>query len=81
MRESLFNYINNFIQLSDADISVFDKIIKYRAITKKELIAENGKVCQKILFINNGYFRFFHYDAKGNEITSDFYFAPTFITS
>ncbi len=52
-----------------------------KKIKKKELVAEHGKVCQKVLFVNKGYFRFFHIDTKGNEITSDFYFAPTFITS
>lgn len=81
MRESLYQYINSFIPLSREEISVFEEIITYKKIKKKELIAENGKVCQRVLFVNEGYFRFYHIDAKGNEITSDFYFAPSFITS
>jgi CRP-like cAMP-binding protein len=81
MREALYKYINNLIQLSNEEINILDKILTYKKINKKELIAENGKVCQKVLFINDGYFRFYHIDSKGNEITSDFYFAPSFITS
>ncbi|NJO90910.1 MAG: Crp/Fnr family transcriptional regulator [Chloroflexia bacterium] len=33
------------------------------------------------MFFCNGYFRFYHNDVSGNEITSDFYFSPGFITS
>lgn len=81
MRESLHKYINNFIQLSREEIGILEQILTYKKIKKNELIAENGKVCQKVLFASGGYFRFYHTDCKGNEITSDFYFAPSFITS
>ncbi len=82
MRESLHKYISSYyIQLSREEISVFEDILTYKKIKKKELIAENGRVCQKVLFVSEGYFRFYHIDSKGNEITSDFYFAPSFITS
>ncbi|MDI9516687.1 MAG: Crp/Fnr family transcriptional regulator [Tenuifilaceae bacterium] len=53
----------------------------YTKIKKNELIAENGKVCNRLLFVNKGYVRFFHFDDNGTEITSDFYFAPTFVTT
>lgn len=81
MKESLYKYINNLIQLSKEDICVLEDILTYKEIRKNELIAENGKVCQKVLFTGEGYFRFYHIDSRGNEITSDFYFAPSFITS
>lgn len=81
MRESLHKYINNFIQLPREEIGIIEKIVTYRKVKKNELIAENGKVCQKVWFSSEGYFRFYHIDSKGNEITSDFYFAPSFITS
>lgn len=81
MREYLYKYIDSFIPLSDEEINIFEHILTYRRIKKKELVAENGKVCKKVLFVSKGYFRFYHIDKKGNEITSDFYFAPSFITS
>lgn len=52
-----------------------------KKLKKNELVAENGKLCQKVWFCGEGYFRFYHIDFNGNEITSDFYFAPSFITS
>lgn len=81
MRESLYQYLNNFIPISREEISAFEDILICKKVKKNELIAENGKVCHKVWFSDEGYFRFFHIDYKGNEITSDFYFAPSFITS
>lgn len=81
MRESLHRYINNLIQLSSEEIGFLEEVLISKKIKKNELIAESGKVCQKVWFTSEGYFRFYHIDFKGNEITSDFYFAPSFITS
>lgn len=81
MRESLYRYVNSFIQLSREEISPLLEILISKKIKKNELFVENGKVCQKVWFTSEGYFRFYHFDFKGNEITSDFYFAPSFITS
>jgi CRP-like cAMP-binding protein len=81
MKESLNKYINSFIQLSSEEIRAFEGILTSKKFRKKELFAENGKVCQKIILFSEGYFRFYYIDSKGNEITSDFYFAPSFITS
>ncbi|MEA4840983.1 MAG: Crp/Fnr family transcriptional regulator [Bacteroidales bacterium] len=82
MRESLYKYLNSYdIPFTRDEFSVLEEILTYKKIRKKELIAENGRVCQKVLFFSKGYFRFYHSDSRGNEITSDFYFAPSFITS
>ncbi len=81
MIDTLYKYINEFIKLSEHDYHALKSIITYREIKKREHIAETGKICSKVLFISKGYFRFYHLDKNGNEITSDFYFAPCFITS
>ena len=81
MRESFHRYINTIIQLSKEEIGFLEEIALCKKIRKNELVAENGKVCHKVWFTSEGYFRFYHIDLKGNEITSDFYFAPSFITS
>jgi len=77
----LHKYLNIAAQLSEKEMGAFEEILIQKRINKKEHVAENGKVCHKALFFNEGYFRFYHFDAKGNEITSDFYFGPSFITS
>jgi CRP-like cAMP-binding protein len=81
MTEALHNYINSIIQLSDQESRELNDIITEKTIKKREHIAETGKVCSKVIFINRGYFRFYHLNHNGDEITSDFYFAPCFITS
>lgn len=81
MRKTFQEYIKRFINLSEDENRALENILIYKKIGKKELFAENNRVCTKLLFINKGYFRFYHHDTNGNEITSDFYFAPSFITS
>ncbi len=81
MKKALFEYINRFVQLSEEEIQAMESIIISRRIGKKEHFAEIDKVCTRILFIDSGYFRFYHLDTNGDEITSDFYFGPNFITS
>jgi len=81
MRKAFYEYISRFVQLSDDEVRMMDSIMTLRELRKKEIFVEDNKVCMKVLFINQGYFRFYHFDVNGNEITSDFYFAPCFITS
>jgi CRP/FNR family transcriptional regulator, anaerobic regulatory protein len=81
MKKALYEYINQILRLSEEENRALENILTYKILRKKELFAEIDKVCSKVLFFNKGYFRFYHFDSKGNEITSDFYFAPSFITS
>mgnify|MGYP000256503435 CR=1 FL=1 len=81
MINALNKYISNFVRLSDEENKALEKVLTLKKLQKKEHLVEYNKVCTKVVFINNGYFRFYHFDYAGNEITSDFYFAPNFITS
>lgn len=75
------DYVGRFVDLQEEESVALEKIMHYRKIGKKEVVAQAGKICTKVLFTARGYFRFYHYDANGNEITSDFYFAPAFISA
>lgn len=81
LRKALTEFIGQFIHLTEEEARALESISSVRKISKKECFAEIGKVCTKVLFVNRGYFRFYHLDINGNEITSDFYFGPCFITS
>jgi CRP-like cAMP-binding protein len=81
MREALYKYINSFIDLTNVEFDSLSGILTSKKLRKKDHIAEEGKICQNLFFASEGYVRFYHLDAKGTEITSDFYFAPSFITS
>lgn len=74
-------FVNRFIQTDD---KLFDSIIsnfEYKKVARKELLFEAGKTADKIFFLLEGFVRFFHTKNDGTEVTSDFYFAPGFITS
>lgn len=81
LRLVLKNYISQFIHLADDEFDLAYSTFHTRKLKKKEHLVRAGDYCDKMIFTANGYFRFYHYDDQGNEITSDFYFAPSFITS
>jgi CRP-like cAMP-binding protein len=81
LTDSLFRYLSQFITLGDVEREELLKIMKQKRMRKKEHFVRTGEICHKILFVGSGYFRFYHFHENGNEITSDFYFAPAFITS
>ncbi|KUO63565.1 hypothetical protein APF79_11640 [bacterium BRH_c32] len=74
-------FVNRFIEIDD---KLFDTIInkfEYKKVARKELLLEAEKTANKIFFLSEGFVRFFHTKDEGIEVTSDFYFAPGFITS
>lgn len=78
---SFRGFVKRFIQIND---ELFDSIISnfdYKKVARKELLLEAGKTADKIFFLSEGFVRFYHTKKDGTEVTSDFYFAPGFITS
>ena len=74
-------FVNKFIEIDD---KLFDTLIsnfEFMKVARKELLLEAGKTANKIFFLHEGFARFFHTKSDGTEVTSDFYFAPGFITS
>ena len=74
-------FVNGFIETDD---KLFDNLIsnfEFKKVSRKELLLEAGKTANKIFFLHEGFVRFFHIKKDGTEVTSDFYFAPGFITS
>lgn len=50
-------------------------------LRKKEHFVKATDICKKLAFFTKGYFRFYYLTQNGDEITSDFYFAPNIVTS
>ena len=78
---SFREFVSRFI---DLDNNLFETIIdKFNPakIARKELLLEAGKTADKIFFLHEGFVRFYHTKQDGTDVTSDFYFAPGFITS
>jgi CRP-like cAMP-binding protein len=81
MEEALRKYITAIAPLSDREfMAVFSKM-RAKSLLKKELLVKEGEHCNKLYFYQEGYFRFYYVDQAGREITSDFLFAPGFISS
>lgn len=73
-------HINNFVTLTDEEWDLFKQHINYRQLKKKDLLAEEGKVCDEIGFIAEGSVRYFHM-RDGVDITGYFSFENEFVSS
>jgi CRP-like cAMP-binding protein len=81
MQKSFNQFILQHIVLSDEDLDILWNRMTPRKLLKKDHLVKTGEVCNRLAFFSSGYFRFYHINASGDEITSDFYFAPGFVTS
>lgn len=81
MIDSLKRFVNQYVEMQDDEIAAFFSALDHRKLNKKELFVRENEVCTKVGFFTEGYFRFYYTDINGNEVTSDFHFAPGFITS
>lgn len=79
--KSFRTFVNKFIQTDDQLFNTLISSFEYKKIARKELLLEVGKIANRVFFIHEGFVRFFHTKNDGTEVTSDFYFAPGFITS
>jgi CRP-like cAMP-binding protein len=79
--EKLKHYIGNCVSINDELTSVLFEKSKLVQFKKNELIIRTGDISKKIYFFSEGIVRFFHYHENDSEITSDFLFPPSFVTS
>ena len=79
--KSFREFVNKFIQTDDKIFDIIISNFEYKKVARKELLLEAGKTANRIFFLHEGFVRFFHTKNDGTEVTSDFYFAPGFITS
>ena len=78
--EKIKDHIRTFVNITDEDLDSFlDFGIEEKLGTGDHYI-EYDQVCNKVSFIQKGFFRFYHFN-DGNEVTRDFLFENNFITS
>lgn len=80
-QQELTEYLKSFVVLSDQEMAELMGCAEHRLVKKKEILLDHGQVGQYVWFVRNGYVRFYYFDANGDEITSDFVFAPGFVTA
>ncbi|MFD2571818.1 Crp/Fnr family transcriptional regulator [Spirosoma soli] len=80
--ELLEYHLQQFAQLSDADIRLTDEFWQLRAIAKHELFTFKNAVCRHVGFILKGIFRVYYVDPK-TDLEHNLYFVAenTFLTS
>lgn len=74
-KKELFNFLNDFSNLSEVD---FDKGNQYwytRTIKKGEFFNMQNFVCSDLGFIRKGIFRIYYYDEKAMEDRNMFFFS------
>ncbi|SDX94913.1 cAMP-binding domain of CRP or a regulatory subunit of cAMP-dependent protein kinases [Lutibacter oricola] len=67
------NSIRSSVQISDSDLAEICTFFKAKTVNKSEFLLEQGKTCKFEGFVQEGCFRVFTIDKKGNEST--LYFA------
>lgn len=65
--KALFNYITNYITLSDEEVRVLTSQLKERTYLKHQFLLQQGDVCKNVNFILSGCTRMFAVDDSGTE--------------
>lgn len=80
-QQELAEYLKAFVVLPDKEMSGLMECAEHRSVKKREILLASGQVERYVWFVRNGYVRFYYFDGNGNEVTSDFVFAPGFVTA
>jgi CRP/FNR family transcriptional regulator, anaerobic regulatory protein len=68
----IFQAIRAIVNLNEAETASFLKVLEVKKLKKKEFLLQEGKVCDRISFINSGIVRLF-YNVDGEENTIQFF--------
>jgi CRP/FNR family transcriptional regulator, anaerobic regulatory protein len=79
MQKQIIESIKSFVPLNKVEEEAFANILEINQFKKKEYLLQEGKVCNKISFINSGCMRLF-YNVEGIENTVQFFFADSWYT-
>jgi CRP/FNR family transcriptional regulator, anaerobic regulatory protein len=79
MTMQIIQSIKSLVHLNDLEEKAFLEILETKIFKKKEFLLQEGQVCDKVTFINNGYTRLF-YNVEGTENTIQFFFSDSWYT-
>jgi CRP/FNR family transcriptional regulator, anaerobic regulatory protein len=79
MTTQILQSIQSIVNLNDAEIAAFVKVLEVKSLKKKEFLLQEGKICDRISFINSGIVRLF-YTVDGIENTIQFFFPNSWHT-
>ncbi len=79
MTTKIIQNIKSIISLNLAEENAFLQILEVKIFKKKEFLLQEGKICNKITFLNSGCMRLF-YNIEGEERTIQFFFNDSWYT-
>lgn len=79
MFEQILADLNQYINLTEEEKSVFCAMLSTKSIKRKEYLYQSGDVCRSVVFINKGCLRYF-YLTEGEEQTGQFFFEKSWYT-
>ncbi|MGN7707860.1 Crp/Fnr family transcriptional regulator [Chryseobacterium sp. D764] len=81
MHDQLYQLISKNVKLSDSDRELCTQYFEPVSYLKNRVIEEEEKIPQYLYFVVSGFVRLFHYNDRGDEITTHINCPPGFITS
>lgn len=81
MHDQLVQLINKNAALSDRERNLCIQYFEPVSYPKNRVLEEEGKVPGCLYFVVSGFVRLFHYNDKGDEVTTHINCPPGFITS
>jgi CRP/FNR family transcriptional regulator, anaerobic regulatory protein len=79
MTTKILQSINAIVPLNSEEENAFLQILEVKTFKKKDFLLQEGKICNKVTFINSGCMRLF-YNIDGVENTVQFFFADRWYT-
>lgn len=79
MTTQIIQSIKSLVPLNFDEEQAFLQILEVQQFNKKEFILQEGKICNKVSFINSGCMRLF-YNVEGEENTVQFFFGNSWYT-
>lgn len=80
MHERLFKIISQDLVFSEQDKELCERYFECVRFPKNHIIEEEGKIPKYLYFVASGFVRLFHYNNKGNEVTTSINCPTGFIT-
>ena len=81
MHLPLLKLISKDIILSEKEKELFEQYFEPVFFSKNCILEEEGKIPKHLYFVVSGFLRLFHYNSKGNEVTTNINCPTGFITS
>jgi CRP-like cAMP-binding protein len=72
MHKNIIQHIRKHIDLSESELTIFNKYVVTHQLKKKEFILQESKVCKSLYFVEKGCLRMYFINKKGVEQITQF---------